>query len=368
MKIGLVREIKSSEDRVGLTPDAVGAYVKSGHTVYVEKGSGETSGFKDSAYLKKGAILIDDKALVWKKSDMIVKVKEPLKSEYKYFRKNLIIYTYMHLAANKVLVDALVKKQVSSVAYETIKDETGLPCLRPMSEVAGKLAVLEGARFLYKNNGGNGLLISGVTGVNPANVLIIGGGVVGRSALDNAYGLKADVTLLDINEKNLNALKEKYQNITTYVSNEENLIQSLKKADIVISSVLLPGAKAPKLIKKAYYKNMKKGSVIVDVAIDQGGSTEVSKPTTHDNPVFTYGGVIHYCVANMPGIVPKTSTIALNLATLKFGLEIANKGLEKAIKENDAIKHGLNTYHGYITHKEVSEAFDYHYTPFEMLS
>lgn len=367
MIIGLVREVKSSEDRVGLTPDAVGAYVKAGHTVYVEMGSGVTSGFNDSVYLKKGAILIEDKAFIWKKSDMIVKVKEPIKEEYKYFRKNQIIYTYMHLAANKPLVDALTKKHVSSVAYETIKDDSGLPCLRPMSEVAGKLAVLEGARFLYKNNGGTGLLISGVTGVNPANVTIIGGGVVGKAALENAYGLGANVTLLDINENNLKVLKEKYPKLTVLLSNEENLVMSLNKADIVISSVLLPGAKAPKLIKKSYYKTMKKGAVIVDVAIDQGGSTEVSRPTTHNDPVFVVSGIIHYCVANMPGIVPKTSTIALNLATLKFGLEIANKGLEQAIKESDAIRFGLNTYKGYVTHKEVAEAFGLEFRPFNTI-
>src|SRR5690606_3816379 len=205
---------------------------------------------------------------------------------------------------------------VSAFAYETIKDETGLPCLRPMSEVAGKLSILEGARFLYKNNVGNGLLISGVTGVNPAKVTIIGGGVVGRAALSNAYGLGADVTLLDINEDTLTKLKSQYPNIKTLKSNEENLIESLKDADIVVSGVLLPGAKAPKLIKRSYYKQMKKGAVIVDVAIDQGGSTEVSKPTTHAEPVFVVDGIIHYCVANMPGIVPKTSTIALNHATL----------------------------------------------------
>lgn len=364
MIIGLVREVKSSEDRVGLTPDAVSAYVKHGHQVLVERGAGVTSGFSDKSYEKKGAVLIDTTKEVWKKSEMIVKVKEPIKDEYKFFRKDLIIYTYLHLAANKQLTKALLKHQVTGIAYETIKDETGLPCLRPMSEVAGKLSVLEGARFLYKNNGGNGLLISGVTGVNPAKVVIIGGGVVGKAALANAYGLGADVTLLDINENTLNTLKNSYPKLTTFISNEANLIASLKTADIVVSGVLLTGAMAPKIIKKRYYKDMKKGAVIVDVAIDQGGSTESSRPTTHQDPVYTVGGIIHYCVANMPGIVPKTSTIALNHATLKYGLEIADKGLIKALKDSEGLTSGLNTYQGNVTFKEVAEAFDLTYSKY----
>lgn len=364
MIIGLVKEIKSNEDRVGLTPDAVKAYVKHGHQVLVEQGAGVTSGFSDKAYQKRGAVLIETAKEVWKKADMIVKVKEPIKEEYKYFRKDLIIYTYLHLAADKRLTKALLKHQVTGIAYETIKDETGLPCLRPMSEVAGRLSVLEGARFLYKNNGGNGLLISGVTGVNPAKVVIIGGGVVGKAALANAYGLGADVTLLDINENTLKSLKESYPKLTTMISNEANLIEALKTADIVISGVLLTGAMAPKIIKKRYYKEMKKGAVIVDVAIDQGGSTEVSRPTTHQNPVYTVSGIIHYCVANMPGIVPKTSTIALNHATLKYGLELADKGLIKALNESEGLSSGLNTYQGNVTFKEVAEAFDLAYQPY----
>ncbi len=367
MIIGLVREVKISEDRVGLTPDAVKAYVKAGHTVLVEKGAGKTSGFNDSLYVKKGAILIDEASDVWKQSEMIIKVKEPVKSEYGYFRKNLIIYTYLHLAAEAPLLKQLLKKKVSAIAYETIKDETGLPLLRPMSEVAGRLSVLEGARFLYKNNGGNGLLISGVTGVKPAKVTIIGAGVAGTAALINAYGLGSEVTILDINQDRLNSLLLKYPGIQVMLSNEDNIKLALKEADLIISSVLLPGKKTPKLIRKSYYKDMKKGAVIVDIAIDQGGSTDYSKPTYHDNPVFKVSGITHYCVANMPGIVPRTSTIALNNVTLKFGLEIANKGLTKALNESDAIKEGLNTYQGFVTNKDVAESFEVKYTPFESI-
>lgn len=367
MIIGLVREVKESEDRVGLTPDAVRAYVKAGHTVLVESGAGKTSGFSDAAYKKRGAVIIDSAKEVWHKSKMIIKVKEPVRSEYPLIRTGQILFTYLHLAADEPLLKTLLKKRVSSIAYETVRDETGLPLLKPMSEVAGRLSVLEGSRFLYKNNGGNGLLISGVTGVNPAKVTIIGAGVAGTAALQNAYGLGSDVTILDINEKRLDDLKQIYPKLTTLISNEANIIASLKDADLVISSVLLPGKKAPKLIKKAYYKDMKKGAVIVDIAIDQGGSTEVSRPTTHSEPVFKVSGITHYCVANMPGIVPRTATIALNDATLKFGLEIANKGLEKSVEENPSINEGLNTYKGYITQKDVAESFHKEFITFESL-
>lgn len=367
MIIGVVREIKSSEDRVGLTPTAVKTYVKKGHMVLVEKGAGLTSGFKDLAYERVGAKLIDDAKTVWNQSEMIIKVKEPLDSEYPYFRKGLILYTYLHLAANEKLTKALLKKQVTAIAYETIKDETGLPCLRPMSEIAGKLSVLEGARFMFKNFGGNGLLISGVTGVPAAKVLIIGAGVSGKAALSNAYGLGAQVTLMDIREDILLSLKEQYPNIDILISNEDNLKKALSEHDLIISSVLLPGAKAPKLIKKSYYPLMKKGSVIVDIAIDQGGSTEVSKATYHTNPTFMYKGIIHYCVANMPGIVPRSSTMALNLATLPFGLEIANKGIIQALKTNKALRYGVNTYQGQLTLKELSDVFEIPYQPLENL-
>lgn len=358
MIVGCVKEIKSNEFRVGLTPESVKAYVSHGHTVYMESNAGLGAGFDNDAYIKAGARILTKAEDVWKASKMIVKVKEPLKSEYQYFRKDLIIYTYLHLAADEEQTKALLESCVTAIAYETIKDETGLPCLRPMSEVAGKLSVLEGARMLYKHNGGEGLLITGVTNVKPAKVTIIGAGIVGKNALSVAYGLNADVTMLDINLNTLTALTYEYPKIKTLLSTEENIKKALMDADLVVSGVLLPGAKAPKLIKRSYYPLMKKGAVIVDVAIDQGGSTEVSKPTTHDHPVFEVDGIVHYCVANMPGAVPKTSTIALNHATTPYGLLIADLGVEKAIHTNNAIKEGLNTYRGECTYLGVAEAFN----------
>lgn len=357
MIIGCVKEIKSNEFRVGLTPYAVKSYVSNGHIVYMEKDAGIGAGFTNEAYIEAGARIFNRAEDIWKGSQMIVKVKEPLASEYQYFRKGLIIYTYLHLAADEALTKALIEKEVNAIAYETIKDDSGLPCLRPMSEVAGKLSVLEGARVLFKHNGGEGLLVTGVTGVPPANVVIIGAGVVGRNALSVAYGLNANVTMIDINLNTLISLTYDYPKIKTLVSTEDNIKTALKDADIVVSGVLLPGAKSPKLIKRSYYPLMKKGAVIVDVAIDQGGSTEVSKPTTHTNPTFEVDGIIHYCVANMPGAVPKTSTIALNHATLKYGLLIANLGLEKSLRKHDDLRQGLNTYLGHCTYKGVADAF-----------
>ncbi len=365
MIIGCVKEIKPNEFRVGLTPYAVKSYVSNGHIVYMEKDAGVGAGFTNEAYIEAGARILNRSEDIWKGSQMIVKVKEPLVSEYQYFRKGLIIYTYLHLAADEALTKALIEKEVNAIAYETIKDDSGLPCLRPMSEVAGKLSVLEGARVLFKHNGGEGLLVTGVTGVPPANVVIIGAGVVGRNALSVAYGLNANVTMIDINLNTLISLTYDYPKIKTLVSTEENIKTALKDADIVVSGVLLPGAKAPKLIKRSYYPLMKKGAVIVDVAIDQGGSTEVSKPTTHTNPTFEVDGIIHYCVANMPGAVPKTSTIALNHATLKYGLLIANLGLEKSLREHDDLKQGLNTYLGHCTYKGVADAFNLTCSEFE---
>ncbi len=358
MIIGCVKEIKPNEFRVGLTPDAVKTYVDNGHIIYVETDAGIGAGFTNEQYIKAGAKLFGHAADIWKSVQMIVKVKEPLEVEYQYFRKGLIIYTYLHLAAAESLTKALLEKEVIGIAYETIKNETGLPCLRPMSEVAGKLSVLEGSRILYKHNGGEGLLVTGVTGVAPAKIVIIGAGVVGRNALSVAYGLQADVTMIDINVNTLVSLTYDYPKIKTLISTDENIKKALKDADIVVSGVLLPGAKAPKLIKREYYQSMKKGSVIVDVAIDQGGSTEVSKPTTHTNPTFEVDGIIHYCVANMPGAVPKTSTIALNHETLKYGLLIANLGVEKALAQNPDLKQGLNTYLGQCTYQGVAEAFN----------
>ncbi len=365
MRIGCVKEIKKYEFRVGLTPSSVKEYVNHHHQVLIEKGAGENSGFSDEDYINAGATIINEAAKVWEQSEMIVKVKEPLESEYKYFRPGLIIYTYLHLAADEKLTMALLEKQVKGVAYETIVlDDGTLPCLKPMSEVAGRLSVIEGAKHLEKPFGGSGVFLSGVPGVARANVCIIGAGVVGENALKMAVGLNANVTILDINMKKLTYLDDIYGNrITTLYSNNHNIETACLNADLVISGVLLPGAKAPKLIKRAFYKHMNPGSVIVDVAIDQGGSTEVSKVTYHDDPVYEVDGIIHYSVANMPGAVPKTSTIALNNSTLRYGLLIADAGLEEAIKISKPLKFGVNTFGGKVTCKGVAEAFDLEYHP-----
>jgi alanine dehydrogenase len=363
MIIGCVKEIKKLEFRVGLTPGSVNEYVRHGHKVYIESNAGLNSGFPDEDYQKVGAEILATAKQVWEKSEMIVKVKEPLQQEYQYFREGLIIYTYLHLAADEALTDALIAKKVKSVAYETIiLDDGSLPCLKPMSSVAGRLGVIEGAKNLEKVMGGSGVLISGVPGTRRANVAIIGAGVVGENALKMAVGLGANVTVLDINIDKLTYLDDIYGNrITTLYSNSHNIEEACYSADLIISGVLLPGAKAPKLIKREYYKKMKPGSVIVDIAIDQGGSTEVSKPTYHDNPTFVVDGIVHYCVANMPGAVPQTSTIALNNSTLKYGLLIADLGLEEAAKVSKPLKYGINTYLGKCTCPGVCEAFNLKY-------
>ncbi len=363
MIIGCVKEIKKLEYRVGLTPGSVAEYVHHGHKVYIENNAGLNSGFANEAYVNAGAEILETAGDVWEKSDMIVKVKEPLAEEYKYFREDLILYTYLHLAADEALTMAMLESKVKGVAYETIILEDGsLPCLKPMSEVAGRLGVIEGAKHLEKPFGGSGILLSGVPGTKRANVAIVGAGVVGESALKMAVGLEANVTVLDINLDKLTHLDQIYGNkITTLYSNKHNLEEACVNADLIVSGVLLPGAKAPKLIKRSFYNKMKPGSVIVDIAIDQGGSTEVSKATYHDNPTFVVDGVVHYCVANMPGAVPQTSTLALNNATLKYGLLLADKGLEEAIRISEPLKCGVNTYNGKCTCIGVCKAFDLEY-------
>ncbi|MDY0075417.1 MAG: alanine dehydrogenase [Acholeplasmataceae bacterium] len=363
MIIGTVREIKNKEYRVGLTPSSIKEYVHHGHQVYVEAGAGESSGFTDEDYRLAGALILQTAAEVWNKSEMIVKVKEPLQTEFKFLREGLILYTYLHLAANEDLTYALIKSKTQSVAYETITlDDGSLPCLKPMSEVAGRLGAIEGAKYLEKPFGGSGVLISGVPGVEQAKACIIGAGVVGENALKMLVGLGADVTILDINLKKLTYLDDIYQGrIKTLYSSQDNIEKTVKQSDLVVSAVLLPGAKAPKLIKQAYYKDMRPGSVIVDVAIDQGGSTEHARPTYHDNPTYVVDGVIQYSVANMPGAVPRTSTIALNNATLRYGLMIADLGLDHAIERSQALKQGVNVYNGDITCQGVAEAFDLPY-------
>ena len=358
MKIGCVKEIKNNEYRVGLTPDNVKAYVAAGHHVYMEAGAGLGSGFQDTEYVEAGASLLDNAADVWQLVDMMVKVKEPLKEEYGYFHDSMILYTYLHLAADRQQTDALLAGKVKAVAYETIQEKDGsLPCLAPMSQIAGRLSIQEGAKYLEKRFGGEGILLAGVPGTPKANVVILGGGTVGMNACKIAVGMGANVTILDISLKRLEELDNMFgAHIQTLVSNDSNVERVLRDADLVIGSVLIPGGATPKLFKKKYLPEMKDGAVFVDVAIDQGGCGESSRVTTHDDPVYKVDGVVHYCVGNMPGAVPRTSTIALTNATLKYGLEIAGKGLEAAAAENPAIRLGINTYLGKLVNANVAKA------------
>ncbi len=369
MKIGCVKEIKNNEYRVGLTPDNVKAYVAAGHHVYMEKGAGIGSGFTDNEYVDAGASLIDNAADVWHLVDMMVKVKEPLEEEYPLFHDGLILYTYLHLAADKEQMDALLKGKVKAVAYETIQETDGsLPCLAPMSQIAGRLSIQEGAKYLEKRFGGEGILLAGVPGTPKANVVILGGGTVGMNACKIAVGMGANVTILDVNLKRLEQLDNLFgAHIQTLVSTDSNIERVLKDADLVIGSVLIPGGSTPKLFKKKYLKEMKPGAVFVDVAIDQGGCGESSHVTTHDDPVYTLDGVVHYCVGNMPGAVPRTSTIALTNATLKYGLQIAQSGLEEATKASPVIKSGVNCYLGHLTNQNVAKAHNYDYTDLDTL-
>ena len=363
MKIGCVKEIKNNEFRVGLTPDNVRAYVAAGHHVYMEKGAGIGSGFTDNEYVDAGASLIDNAADVWHLVDMMIKVKEPLEEEYPLFHDGLILYTYLHLAADKEQMDALLAGKVKAVAYETIQEGGHLPCLAPMSQIAGRLSIQEGAKYLEKKFGGEGILLAGVPGTPKANVVILGGGTVGMNACKIAVGMGANVTILDVNLKRLEQLDNMFgAHIQTLVSNDSNVERVLKDADLVIGSVLIPGGSTPKLFKKKYLPEMKDGAVFVDVAIDQGGCGEASRVTTHDDPVFTVDGVVHYCVGNMPGAVPRTSTIALTNATVRYGLEIAAAGLEEACRKSEVISSGVNTYLGKLTNRNVAKAHDMEYT------
>ena len=363
MKIGCVKEIKNNEFRVGLTPDNVKAYVAAGHHVYMEKGAGVGSGFTDNEYVDAGASLIDNAADVWHLVDMMVKVKEPLEEEYPLFHDGLILYTYLHLAADKEQMDALLKGKVKAVAYETIQEKDGsLPCLAPMSQIAGRLSIQEGAKYLEKRFGGEGILLAGVPGTPKANVVILGGGTVGMNACKIAVGMGANVTILDVNLKRLEELDNRFgAHIQTLVSTDSNIERVIRDADLVIGSVLIPGGSTPKLFKKKYLPEMKNGAVFVDVAIDQGGCGESSHVTTHDDPVYVEDGVVHYCVGNMPGAVPRTSTIALTNATLRYGLQIAASGLEDAAKNSPVITSGVNCYLGKLTNRNVALAHGYEY-------
>ena len=369
MIIGLPKEIKSFEFRVGLVPSNVSDYVAAGHTVLVEAGAGLGSGFADQEYIDAGAEILENAADVWAKADMIVKVKEPLECEYKYFREGLIIYTYLHLADNKPLTDAMLKAKVKGVAYETIIGRTGnLPCLAPMSHIAGRLSIQEGAKYLEKTFGGRGVLLAGVPGVACGNVVVLGGGNVGANACKMAVGMGANVTVLDLNLARLEYLDDIFQKqVTTLYASRGNVLEAIKTADLVVGAVLVPGAVAPKLIRKEDLKLMKKGAVIVDVAIDQGGNAETSHATTHDDPIYEVDGIIHYCVANMPGAVSRTSTQALANATLPYGSKLASKGVEAACKEDKGLMAGLNCYDGKITFAGVAEAFGMEYVAPETL-
>ena len=371
MRIGCVKEIKNEEFRVGMTPDNAKAYVSAGHEVYVEAGAGLGSGFTDAEYEAAGAKLIASAKEVWDLSEMMIKVKEPLPEEYPLFHEGLILYTYLHLAADKPQTDALIKGKVKGVAYETVQaPDKSLPLLIPMSRIAGRLGAQEGAKVLTSRYGGRGVLLGGVPGTPKANVVILGGGNVGMNAAQIALGMGANVTILDINTKRLEQLEQIFDfHIQTLVSNDANVEAAVKEADLVIGCVLMnAGASAPKVMKKKYLKEMRPGSVFVDVVIDQGGCGETSHVTCHDDPVYVVDGVIHYCVANIPGIVPRTSTLALTNATLQFGLDIANKGLEQAAKDNEMIALGINTYDGKLTCKTVADALpEYGYTDIHTL-
>ena len=364
MIIGTTKELKNHEYRVGITPDNVLSFVADGHTVLVETGAGAGAGFGDELYAQAGAVIVDNPAEVFAKADMIIKVKEPEPCEYDYLRENQILFTYLHLAPNPELAEALISRNVKAVAFETITDKEGnLPCLRPMSQIAGRLSIQEGAKYLEKNFGGRGILLGGVPGVARGKIIIIGGGIAGTFAAKAAVGIDAQVTLLDVNLNRLSYLEDIFgASVTTLYSTEANIRKSLEDADLVIGSVLLPGGKTPKLVRREHLKLMKKGAVIVDIAIDQGGCCESSHVTTHDDPVFVEEGVVHYCVGNMPGAVPHTSTVALANATFRYARMMANSGLEAAVKADPGLANGVNIYCGKCTNRNVATALDLEYT------
>lgn len=369
MIIGTVKEIKIGENRVGLTPYGAHTLVGAGHTILVESGAGLGSGFTNEDYKKVGAKIIDSAAEIYKKAEMVVKVKEPQESEFKYYRSGLILYTYLHLAAEPKVTKMLLEKKVTAVAYETIELPDGsLPLLTPMSEVAGRMAVHIGAWFLQKPNGGMGKLLAGVPGVSSGNVVIFGTGVVGTNAAKMAIGLGTHVIIFGRNLERLRYLDDIFNGrLETQVSHSMAIEEAILQADLVISGVLVTGAKAPKLVTRKMLSKMKKGAVIVDVSIDQGGSFETSRPTTHKDPVYEVDGIIHYCVTNMPGAVPYTSTLALTNATIKYALDIANKGIKKTIQDDPALAKGVNTFEGKCTYQAVAEAINLKYAPLESL-
>ncbi|MDM8531083.1 alanine dehydrogenase [Anaerolineales bacterium HSG25] len=365
MIVGILKEIKIAENRVCMTPAGVEEMVQHGHTVLVETNAGVGSGFSDATYIEHGAEIVETAKTVFDRADMVMHVKEPQPSEYELIRSGQIVFTYLHLAAEERLTKALIESKAVCIAYETIQKEDGsLPLLIPMSEVAGRMATQQGAKYLEMAQGGSGVLLGGVTGVEPGTVVVIGGGVVGINAAQMACGLGAKVYILDKNLDRLRYLSEIMpSNCIPIMSNKATVRRLVKEADVVIGAVLVAGAKAPRLVTRDMLSTMKPGSVLVDVAIDQGGCFETSQPTTHTKPVYEIDGVVHYCVANMPGAVAKTSTLALTNATLPYALQIADKGWQRAMQENDEIKPGANVIDGQVTYQAVAEAFDLSYTP-----
>lgn len=364
MRIGVPTEIKNNEYRVGMTPPGVRDLTSDGHTVYVQKGAGEGSGFTDAEYESAGGKILPDAAAVYGESDMIVKVKEPVEGDLKHLRDGQLLFTYLHLAPVPDLTKQLLDRKITGIAYETIVGKGGsLPLLSPMSEVAGRMAVQVGAYYLQRPNGGRGVLLGGVPGVLPADVVIIGGGIVGINSAKMAIGLGARVTILDTNVDRLRYLDDVFMGrLNTLASNRAHIEEACRRADLLIGGVLIPGAAAPKLVTRDMIRQMKKGSVIVDVAIDQGGCVETAHATTHADPTYVVDDVIHYCVANMPGAVPRTSTIALTNATLPYTRQLAKLGAEKAIRENAGLAEGVNVYQGKLTYKAVAESQGREYT------
>ncbi|UHA72692.1 alanine dehydrogenase [Paenibacillus sp. 481] len=367
MIIGVPAEIKNNENRVAITPAGVVSFVKAGHQVIIEHNAGVGSGFTNDDYVKAGASIIEQVADVWAQADMIIKVKEPIAAEYGYFREGLILFTYLHLAAEPELARALTENGVTAIAYETVEVNRTLPLLTPMSEVAGRMASQIGAQFLEKPHGGKGILLGGVPGVKRGKVTVIGGGVVGTNAAKIAMGLGADVTIIDMSPDRMRQLDDIFgSQVNTLMSNPLNIAEAVADSDLVIGAVLIPGAKAPKLVTEDMIKSMQPGSVVVDVAIDQGGIIEtVDRITTHDNPTYVKHGVVHYAVANMPGAVPRTSTIALTNATIPYALQIANKGLQNALRDNAALLRGVNVAGGSVTYEAVARDLGYTYVPVE---
>ena len=368
MKVGIPKEIKQGESRVGMTPAGVAELVKHGHTVFVQHTAGDGSGFPDAEYVAAGASILPTMEEVYAVSDMIVKVKEPIAPEYPLIRKGQIVFTYFHFACERELTDAMLQSRAVCIAYETVqKADRSLPLLIPMSEVAGRMATLNGAYYLQKTKGGKGKLISGVPGVEPARVLVLGGGTVGEATARMAAGLGADVLIADINLPRLRQLgMELPPNVHTIYSTEHNIRKLLPMVDVVVGSVLIPGAKCPHLITRDMLKLMEPGTVLVDVAIDQGGCFETSRPTTHEDPVYTIDGIVHYCVANIPGAVSHTSTLALTNATLRYALALADKGWQQACRDDRSLYLGLNVVDGKVTFKAVAEAFGLKYEAVEL--